>query len=85
MNFKKKNHEHKIVNVKNVSKKIILSMMFVFAISTFTQINASENINTGCAADAFKLQAILESQGYDMEFANDLANDWYEACVSIVE
>ncbi len=66
-------------------KKIILGMVFVFAISAFTQINASENKNTGCAADAFKLQDSLEAQGYDMEFANELANDWYEACVSIME
>ncbi|MBI9041876.1 hypothetical protein [Lutibacter sp.] len=41
MNFSKKNHEHKVVNLKMVSKKIILSIVFVFA--SLAMVNA-ENI-----------------------------------------
>jgi hypothetical protein len=41
MNFSNKNHEHKIINVKNVSKKIILGIVFVFATSfSFASINS---------------------------------------------
>lgn len=44
MNFSKKNHEHKIINIKNVSKKIILGIVFVFA--SFTMVNAeNESLN----------------------------------------
>ena len=38
MNFSKKNHEHKGVNLKSVSKKLILGVIFVFA--TISSVNA---------------------------------------------
>ncbi|UMB53859.1 hypothetical protein MKD41_16220 [Lutibacter sp. A64] len=83
MNFSKKNHEYKIINMKRVSKKIILSIVFVFAISPLTQVSAAENKQANCGADAFELQTFLEAEGYDMEFANEMANDWYEACLYV--
>ncbi|MFZ2283520.1 MAG: hypothetical protein WAV86_06565 [Lutibacter sp.] len=67
-----------------LNKKIILSMVFVFALGAFTQINADEIENMKCAEDAFHLQGSLEAQGYDMEFANMVADVWYDACMEIM-
>ncbi|MDD3722359.1 MAG: hypothetical protein PHW92_07720 [Lutibacter sp.] len=65
-------------------KKIILSMVFVFASLTFINANGVNIVkNSGCVEDAFALQTFLEVEAYDMEFANDVAADWYDACVYV--
>ena len=54
MNFSKKNHEYKIINIKNVSKKIILGIVFVFATVNFVNANSNVEDYPGCAADAWR-------------------------------
>jgi hypothetical protein len=65
-------------------KKIILSMVFVFASVAMVNANGVNIVkNSGCVEEAFALQTFLEVVGYDMEFANDVATDWYDACVYV--
>jgi len=42
MNFSNKNYEQKIINIKRVSKKIMLSIVFVFA--SFAMVNANSSV-----------------------------------------
>lgn len=58
-------------------------MAFVFASFAFTQIYAFEIENMRCVEGALKLQTSLETQGYDMEFANLVADVYYDACVDM--
>ncbi|MBI9041872.1 hypothetical protein [Lutibacter sp.] len=64
MNFSKKNHEHKVVNLKMVSKKIILSVVFVFA--SLSMVNANSNVEN---FKNLKLSQIAESDRFCEEQA----------------
>lgn len=63
-------------------KKMMLTLVFVFAIGSFTQINASTNevMRKDCAEIAFDLQGDLEDNGVDKETANEVATLVYEIC-----
>ena len=58
-------------------KKIVLGIVFVFAV--FTTIKAAVLVK-GCGQIAFELQADLEDNGVDMDVANELASKAYLAC-----
>jgi len=65
-------------------KKIILSMLLVFA--SITMVNANSNVAVyDCVEMAFNLQSTLMNQGVSMEQANSIATGAYNACVEMAE
>jgi hypothetical protein len=82
MNFSKKNHEHKGVNLKSVSKKIILSVVFVFA--SFAMVNANEQYGDDCVEYAWaKTDQLQEDTGANWSDWDywDVTNYYYEQCM----
>ncbi|MGV6845132.1 MAG: hypothetical protein ACWA42_03270 [Lutibacter sp.] len=89
MNFSKKNHEHKIVNIKNVSKKIILGIVFVFATVSFVKANINEAVKNmqpvpaKCVEGAQQIYDDALCQGYSYEDAYTMSDAYYQTCVAL--
>ncbi len=70
-------------------KKIILTLVFVFAIGSFSQAEAFSNeisimkseAIVGCAEDAFNAHGALTDAGFSRQFASIIADIIYDACV----
>jgi len=69
-------------------KKLLLTMVFVFALATFSTINAKETkvdnklTYVDCVAVAFYYQSYLEALGVEKEEANYRADKEYDRCVA---
>jgi hypothetical protein len=79
MNFSKKNHEHKIINIKNVSKKIILGIVFVFASITMVNANSSQ-VSGECTNFAMAVFYDAVDNGMSYEDAYNLSVDADNVC-----
>ena len=86
MNFSKKNHEYKIINIKRVSKKIILSIVFVVA--SITMMDANSNAKNDICEDYVELDiknSISQNDdcfGWAWEIGSEYGNgdtylEWY--------
>ena len=62
-------------------KKLILTLVFVFAMGMFSELSATTlNVERDCAAEAFEMQGEMESYGFSKEEANEWASDFYDNC-----
>jgi len=82
MNFLNKNHEHKIINVKNVSKKIILGIVFVFATVSFTNAknytnNSNSNSSKMDGVERYPMTCMEAAFKYGDEMAGLAGGDAY--------
>ncbi|WP_372744533.1 hypothetical protein [Lutibacter sp.] len=81
MNFSKKNHEHKVVNLKSVSKKIILGVIFLVIALNIEAHETKENVVLNNSNVLNKTLNIMESN-YKLTETSEGYKVALESCLS---
>jgi hypothetical protein len=81
MNFSKKNHEHKLINIKSVSKKIILGAIFLVLAINIEAHEAKENEVLNDYKVLIKTINSMEFN-YELTEISEIFNITEESCLS---